>query len=145
VVAEQVELLRVEVPPGRGQGVPVLGDPKMHAKRRTISTSRGPRRGRRWGSYGRWQSGMERAVTPRSSVAVDARAGADWWPGWRKPPAARRPGAGEKESGGCDAGEGVPVVGGDRVAADPASGDGWVAGGGRRELGIGRGNEAARE
>jgi hypothetical protein len=51
----------------------------------------------------------------------------------------------EKQSGGCDAGEDVPVVGGDEVAADPASSDAWEAGGWGRQLGIGRGDEAARE
>jgi hypothetical protein len=100
VVAAHLELLRVEVPSGHALGVPaVLGDQKTPGKRRAISTSRAARRGRRWGSYGRWQSGMERAATPPSSMEVEARAGADWWPGWRKPPAARRPGAGEREWG----------------------------------------------
>jgi hypothetical protein len=78
VVAAHLELLRVEVPPGRALGVPAfLGDPKTPAKRRTISTSRAPRRGRRWGSYGSWQLEMKRAVAPPKSVAVEARLGAD--------------------------------------------------------------------
>jgi hypothetical protein len=39
VLAEQLELLHIEVPHGRTEGVPILGDPKTPAKRRTISTS----------------------------------------------------------------------------------------------------------